>query len=69
MYNIGDIVHGNRSGTFVVVGFRVIEGERWLRLRSVNPIGYEVFGAELALPPRAVHASRIGGRIDPSVLA
>lgn len=54
---INQIVKGRYAGTFVVLGFRIINGEKWAQLKEVNPKDYtETAPGELALPLDAISA-------------
>lgn len=45
------IVKGIRAGTFVVLGFRNIDGEEYAQVKEVNPDNYaETRPGEMALP-------------------
>ena len=51
MIEINQIVKGKKAGTFVVLGFRIIAGEIYAQLKTVNPNNYAEHGAgEIALP-------------------
>ena len=48
-FNIGQIVNGSVAGRFVILGFRVIDGERYAQLKPVGP-NDELGKGEIALP-------------------
>ncbi len=49
------IVRGTRAGTFVILGFREIDGESYAQLKSVNPTDHtDVATGEFALPVSAL---------------
>ncbi len=51
MIEINQIVKGKKAGTFVVLGFRIIEGELYAQLKPVNPNNYAQHGSgEISLP-------------------
>jgi hypothetical protein len=55
MYKINQIVKGIKAGTFVVLGFRSIDGQDYAQLKSVNPANYaQTSGGEFALPLTAI---------------
>jgi hypothetical protein len=37
IYQVNEIVQGIEAGTFVILGFRQIDGEDWAQLKEVNP--------------------------------
>ena len=54
-FAINQIVKGVNAGTFVILGFRMIQGERWAQLKTVNPDNYAQVGrGEMALPLTAI---------------
>lgn len=54
-FSINQIVKGVNAGTFVILGFRIIGGERFAQLKTVNPDNYAQVGrGELALPLTAL---------------
>jgi hypothetical protein len=57
MFSINQIVKGKTAGTFVIVGFRSIEGSEWVQVKSVNPANHsQVAKGEMALPLTAIQA-------------
>ena len=55
MYQVNQIVKGIKAGTFVVLGFRSIDGQDYAQLKSVNPANYaQISGGEFALPLTAI---------------
>ena len=55
MYQVNQIVKGIKAGTFVVLGFRSIDGQDYAQLKSVNPANYtQTSGGEFALPLTAI---------------
>tara|TARA_R110000822_G_scaffold302013_1_gene426115 strand:- start:406 stop:582 length:177 start_codon:yes stop_codon:yes gene_type:complete len=55
MYKINQIVKGIKAGTFVVIGFRSINGEDYAQVKSVNPANFlQTSGGEFALPITAI---------------
>lgn len=55
MFNINQIVKGKVAGTFVILGFHVIDGVECAQLKSVNPNDHSQTSAgELALPLTAI---------------
>ena len=56
-FALNQIVRGARSGTFVIVGFRTIDGETHAQVKSVNPSNHsQVARGEMALPVSALRA-------------
>ncbi len=56
MFSINQIVKG-KAGTFLIVGFRSIEGSEWVQVKSVNPANHsQVAKGEMALPLTAIQA-------------
>lgn len=50
-FSVNQIVKGHKAGTFVILGFREIGGEKWAQLKAVNPENHaQVSRGELALP-------------------
>ena len=57
MFSINQIVKGKRAGTFVILGFRDIGGERYAQVKPVNPANHAEHGkGEMALPSDALEA-------------
>ena len=57
MFNINQIVKGQKAGTFVIVGFRKIGGEDHAQVKPVNPADHSQVGrGEMALPLSALVA-------------
>ena len=55
MYQVNQIVKGIKAGTFVVLGFRSINGQDYAQVKSVNPANYaQTSGGEFALPLTAI---------------
>lgn len=55
MFNLNQIVKGNKAGVFVVIGFREIDGEEYAQLKEVNPNNHAQHGnGEFALPLTAI---------------
>ena len=55
MYQVNQIVKGIKAGTFVVLGFRSIDGQDYAQVKSVNPANYvQTSGGEFALPLTAI---------------
>ena len=54
-FSINQIVKGHYAGTFVILGFRTINGEIYAQLKIVNPRDYSNAAmGELALPITAL---------------
>ncbi|MGB1651169.1 MAG: hypothetical protein ACPHEP_09085 [Acidimicrobiales bacterium] len=54
-FEVNQIVKGIKAGTFVIVGFRTIDGEAHAQLKAVDPADYSrVARGELALPLTAI---------------
>lgn len=54
---VNQIVRGVRAGTFIILGFRLIGGERYAQVKPVNPDNHAEIGAgELSLPVTALVA-------------
>ena len=49
-FSLNQIVAGHKAGVFVILGFRIIGGERWAQLKSYDPSTGRVARGELALP-------------------
>jgi len=47
---INQIVKGQVCGTFVILGFRNIDGEEYAQLKAINPDTHKPKKGELALP-------------------
>lgn len=47
---INQIVKGKVCGTFVILGFRNIDGEEYAQLKAINPDTHKPLRGELALP-------------------
>jgi hypothetical protein len=55
---LGQIVKGQRAGTFVVIGTYTSNGEAYVQVKTVNPSNHAQMGrGELALPASAVMAA------------
>lgn len=54
MFSVNQIVKGHKAGTFVILGFRTIGGERWAQLKEVCPLTHRPARGELALPLTAL---------------
>ena len=51
MFKLNQIVKGATAGTFVIVGFRSIDGTDCAQVKSVNPADHtQVARGEIALP-------------------
>jgi hypothetical protein len=51
MFNVNQIVKGKRAGTFVILGFRTVGGERGAQVKAVNPNNHaETAPGEMFLP-------------------
>lgn len=51
MFSVNQIVKGKVTGTFVILGFRMIDGEEYAQLKCVNPNNHsETSPGEFALP-------------------
>jgi len=51
MFNLNQIVKGKNAGTFLIIGFRVIDNCDYAQLKSVNPKDHSQLGkGEIALP-------------------
>jgi hypothetical protein len=51
MFQVNQIVRGVNAGVFVILGFRLIDGESYAQLKAVNPKNHtETFQGEMALP-------------------
>ena len=54
-FNINQIVKGQTAGTFVILGFRNLEGEDYAQLKEVNPSDHtQTAAGEIALPLTAL---------------
>lgn len=54
-FSLNQIVKGKVAGTFVILGFRKIDGEDFAQLKEVNPNDHtQTGGGELALPLTAL---------------
>ena len=50
-FSVNEIVKGKVAGTFAVLGFRQIGGEKYAQLKEVNPMDHtQTSPGELALP-------------------
>jgi hypothetical protein len=50
-FSVNQIVKGTIAGVFVILGFRMIDGEKYAQLKEVNPMDHTQTGSgELALP-------------------
>jgi len=50
-FKINEIVKGHKAGTFVILGFRRIDGQDYAQLKEVNPENHAQHGkGEIALP-------------------
>jgi len=49
-FNINEIVKGNAAGTFVILGFRTIDGEDYAQVKPYNPATKKTDNGEFALP-------------------
>ena len=57
MYQVNQIVKGIKAGTFVVLGFRSIDGQNYAQVKSVNPAKYaQTSAGEFALPLTAIRS-------------
>ena len=54
MFNLNEIVKGQRAGTFVILAFRQIEGEEYAQVKPVNPVTQVPERGEFALPLTAL---------------
>ena len=55
MFNLNQIVKGKKAGTFIILGFRNIDGEDCAQLKSVNPNNHSQTGrGEISLPLSAI---------------
>jgi hypothetical protein len=56
-FSVNQIVKGHVAGTFVILGFREINGETYAQLKVVNPNDFsQASSGELALPVNAIRA-------------
>jgi len=55
-FSLNQIVKGQAAGTFVILGFREIEGVPWAQLKEANPVTHKPAKGELALPISALKA-------------
>ena len=56
-FTVNQIVKGKVAGTFVLLGFRLIGGEQYAQLKTVNPANHsQTMPGELALPLTAIEA-------------
>ena len=53
----GDTVKGIVAGTFVVLGFRMIENERYAQLKTIDTETGRLVAGELSLPMDAIIAT------------
>ena len=59
LFYLNQIVKGKRAGVFVILGFRMIDGEQYAQLKSVNPENYtQTARGEIALPLTAIEAAQ-----------
>jgi hypothetical protein len=59
LFYLNQIVKGKRAGVFVILSFRMINGEQYAQLKSVNPENYTQTGrGKLALPLTAIEAAQ-----------
>lgn len=57
MFKVNQIVKGKKAGTFVILGFRIINDEHYAQLKSVHPDDYtKVAVGELSLPVSSLQA-------------
>jgi hypothetical protein len=49
-FSLNQIVAGHKAGVFVILGFRIIGGERWAQLKPYDPSSGRVSRGEIALP-------------------
>jgi hypothetical protein len=57
-FSLNQIVNGRNAGTFVIVGFRIIDGELHAQVKAVNPKNHaQVARGEMALPVSALRAA------------
>lgn len=57
MFKLNQIVKGATAGTFVIVGFRSIDGTEYAQVKSVNPADHtQVARGEIALPLTALQS-------------
>ena len=55
MDQVNQIVKGIKAGTFVVLGFRSIDGQDYAQVKGVNPANYaQTSGGEFGLPLTAI---------------
>lgn len=53
--NVNEIVKGKVAGTFVILGFRNIDGEEYAQVKEVNPNDHtQTAPGEIALPLTAL---------------
>ena len=56
-FSINQIVKGHVAGTFVILGFRLIDNEEYAQLKAVNPNDHsQVAVGELSLPITALRS-------------
>jgi len=56
-FQVNQIVRGKVAGVFVILGFRVLGGEDYAQLKSVNPNDHtKTQPGELALPLTAIES-------------
>lgn len=53
---VNQIVKGKKAGSFVILGFREIGGERYAQVKCYNPETGTVADGEFALPLSAIDA-------------
>ena len=57
MYTVNQIVKGRVAGTFVILGFRTIDGVEHAQLKVINPKDHSQYApGEIALPITAIKA-------------
>lgn len=56
MFQINQIVKGNKAGTFVIVGFRTIGGEQYAQVKEYDSVTGNARKGEFALPVSAISA-------------
>ena len=53
-FRLNQIVKGQVAGTFIILGFREINGEQHAQLKEIDPDTQKTYSGELALPLSAI---------------
>lgn len=56
MFQINQIVKGQKAGTFVILGFRTIGGEQYAQVKEYDEVTGKARRGEMALPITALKA-------------